>query len=912
MSNDCIFIIDTFSLMFQVFHAIPPMTGTQGQPTNAVFGFTRDILSILDRKPTHLMCAFDSPGDGERHQIYEQYKANRGEMPDDLRPQIPLLKELLAGFRIPAIEHAAWEADDVIATIARQAVDAGMEVVIVSSDKDIRQLLGPRIRLFNCRKNEFLDEDGLMKDWGVRPDQVIDYQSLVGDSVDNVPGVPKIGPKTAKTLIEKFGTLDEILANAANAPGKMVQKNLAEFADQARMSRELVRLRTDLPLDFNLDDALISEPDHAALFELFTRLGFRRYSSQVKEQAAAAGISLVTGGSETIHAPKAAAPPAEISFAATNAALQLALEELANHSTVFLDAVVDGTMLRDKRLRTIGLSDGKGHYWYSPLTDGSAGEIPECLALWFRQFAGEIVVADAKPFVHALLNAKIALNARIFDTSVTDYLLDAGARSHDLHEVADRHAAGNSLAAGVSKSSKPRQKTMFDEEEPPAVGSPDPSEQVLLRLQTLEAVTGSIKPALTDASLMDLYDRLERPLISVLAELEHQGIRVDVGELKQQSDKAGARIEMLTAQIYQTAGCEFNIDSPKQLGEVLFTKLKLPILKKTKTGASTDQEVLEQLALVHPLPAMIIERRQLTKLKGTYLDTLPALVHPFSGRVHATFHQTVASTGRLSSSDPNLQNIPIRTDEGRQIRRAFRAGSAGWELVCADYSQIELRVLAHFSRDEALMDAFRRGIDIHAAVAADVFQVPVTEVNSDQRRVAKAVNFGVIYGQSPFGLATALNIDRSEAAHFIDSYFQRYAGVARFCEQVLEETVRTGFARTILNRRRAISGIRSTTGIQRNMPERTAINTVIQGSAADLIKKAMIEVSQQLKASGLSAELLLQIHDELVFEVNGDHRAQLIELIVPGMQNAMQLDVPLVVDVSFGPNWLDQQDVELN
>ena len=910
MSNDCIFIIDTFSLMFQVFHAIPPMTGTQGQPTNAVFGFTRDILSILDRKPTHLMCAFDSPGDGERHQIFDQYKANRGEMPDDLRPQIPLIKELLAGFRIPAIEHAAWEADDVIATIAHQAAAAGMDVVIVSGDKDIRQLLSPQIRLFNCRKNEFLDEAGLMKDWGVRPDQVIDYQSLVGDSVDNVPGVPKIGPKTAKTLIEKFGTLDEILANAANAPGKMVQKNLAEFADQARMSRELVRLRTDLPLEFKLNDALISQPDHAALFELFTRLGFRRYSSQIKEQAAAAGLSLVVGDSETVEVPRAAAPPAEINLARTDDALQTALTELANHGTVFVDPVVDGTMLRDKKLQAIGLSDGKGHYWYSDFSASVAGEIPECLASWFREFAGEIVVANAKPFLHTLLNLQITLAARIFDTSVTDYLLDAGARAHDLNEVADRHAAGGRLAAGVSQPSKPRQKTMFDDDEQPASASSNQSEQALVRLQTLEAVTGSIKPALADASLTDLYDQLERPLISVLAELEHQGIRVDVAELKQQSDKAGARIEQLTAQVYAAAECEFNVDSPRQLGEVLFQKLKLPVLKKTKTGASTDQEVLEQLALVHPLPAMIIERRQLTKLKGTYLDTLPALVHPVTGRVHATFHQTVASTGRLSSSDPNLQNIPIRTDEGRQIRRAFRPGHDHWQLVCADYSQIELRVLAHFSRDEALMDAFRQGIDIHAAVAADVFQVPVAEVNSDQRRVAKAVNFGVIYGQSPFGLATALNIDRSEAAHFIDSYFQRYAGVATFCEQVLEETVRTGYARTILNRRRAISGIRSTTGIQRNMPERTAINTVIQGSAADLIKKAMIEVSQQLKASRLSAELLLQIHDELVFEVHRDDRTQLIELIVPGMQNAMQLDVPLVVDVSFGPNWLDQQDIE--
>ena len=904
MSNDCIFIIDTFSLMFQVFHAIPPMTGTQGQPTNAVFGFTRDIFAILERKPSHLICAFDSPGAGERNEIYDAYKANRSEMPEDLRPQIPLLKELLAGFNIPAIEHAAWEADDVIATITNQAAEAGMDVVIVSSDKDIRQLLSPRVRLFNCRKNEFMDEAGLMADWGIRPDQVIDYQSLVGDSVDNVPGVPKIGPKTARTLIDTFGTLDNILKNADKAPGKVVQKNLYEFADQARMSRDLVRLRTDLPLNFNLEDARVSQPDRSALFELFTRLGFRRYSQMMRDDAGGEN----TGGENTAASDASRKKNVvALQMLSNSAELNLTLEHLKTKPVIYLDALISGTFLRDKRLNGIGLSDGNGSFWFanfSPMDEhGSGGGFDE----FCQTYDGEFVIADAKPFIHALLNTGIKLRATLFDTSVADYLLDAGARSHDLTEVADRHASSRNLAGSATNTAKPRQKTMFDDEDQPAE-SHDVAAFVLARLQTLLAVTESLKPALHSDNLTRLYDELERPLITVLADLEHEGISVDIDELKRQSDKAGARIEELTAEVFAAAGAEFNVDSPKQLAEVLFNQLKLPVIKKTKTGASTDQEVLEQLALIHPLPAKIIERRQLTKLKGTYLDTLPALVHPVTGRIHATFHQTVASTGRLSSSDPNLQNIPIRTSEGRQIRRAFRPGNQDWELVCADYSQIELRVLAHFSRDEAMMDAFRRGIDIHAAVAADVFQVPVAEVNSDRRRVAKAVNFGVIYGQSPFGLATALNIEKSEAAHFIDSYFQRYSGVARFCEQVLQDTAKTGFARTILNRRRAISGIRSTTGIQRNMPERTAINTVIQGSAADLIKKAMIDVSRQLHDSGLPAALLLQIHDELVFEVHRDQRDKLIALIVPGMQNAMQLDVPLVVDVSHGKNWLDQVD----
>jgi DNA polymerase I len=909
MANDSIFIIDTFSLMFQVFHAIPPMTGTQGQPTNAVFGFTRDIFAILDRKPTHLLCAFDSPGPGHRSQLYDAYKANRAEMPEDLRPQIPLLKELLSGFGIPAIEFPEWEADDVIATVAAQAAAGGMDVVIVSSDKDIRQLLSPQVRLYNCRKNEFLDEAGLMADWGVRPDQVVDYQSLVGDTADNVPGVPKIGPKTAKSLIAEFGTLDHILANADKVGGKMLQKNLREFADQARMSRELVRLRTDLPLNLNLEDARVGEPHRAQLFELFTRLGFRRYASLMRPTSAEA--------SSAASVSQAPVDQSLIQQLYDEDSLAPVLQQLSVVPELLLDITTTGVALRDLKIIAVALMDAKGHCWMianlpagkaavGSAVQGSSELVSQALK-WLAEYTGELVIVQAKTLIHSLRNCGLSLRATLFDLSVADYLLDAGARAHDLSDIADRYAGGSRLPDPAAKPRQARQRTMFDEEVTEDDVA-DPMAPVQQRLQTMSAVTPEIRTALVTADLMELYLKLERPLIHVLAELEHCGIAVNSDELREQSVKAGIRIEQLTAEVFAAAGYEFNVDSPKQLSDILYQKLGLPVLKKTKTGASTDQEVLEQLALIHPLPAKIIERRQLTKLKGTYLDTLPLLVHPETQRIHATFHQTVAATGRLSSSDPNLQNIPVRTAEGRQIRRAFLPGVSDYSLVCADYSQIELRILAHFSGDEALTHAFREGIDIHAAVAADVFQVPVSEVTSAQRRVAKAVNFGVIYGQSPFGLAAALNIDRAEATQFIDSYFRKYQGAAQFFEKVLEETVRTGYATTILNRRRAISGIRSTTGTQRNMSERTAINTVIQGSAADLIKKAMIEVSQQLADSGLRAAMLLQIHDELVFEVHGEDCQRLIELIVPGMQNAMSLTVPLVVDVSTGPNWLDQTD----
>ena len=919
MSRDCIYIIDTFSLMFQVFHAIPPMTGTQGQPTNAVFGFTRDIFAIRDRRPAFLVCAFDSPGPGKRDEIYDKYKANRTEMPEDLRPQIPLIKQLLEGFQIPILEMEGWEADDIIATVTTQAVAHGLDVVIVSSDKDARQLLSPHVRMLNCRKNTFLDEAGLMEDWGVRPDQVVDFQSLVGDSVDNVPGIPKVGPKTAKTLIQQFGTLDNVLANADKAPGKKLAENLVTFADQARMSRELVRLRTDLPMAIDFEAARVEDPDFKSLFDLFNLLGFRRYASDMRERLASLpGTVNLTSDSSSLAAAnsltaglasESATPPAPVVVVHDPVVLQKELTALNCSSEIFVELATAGQGVRNRQVTAAAIADGI-RIVVVDLLQPESESIREILLTWLSAFSGRLVTSSAKPLCHILLSAGRSLPATLFDASVADYLLDAGARAHDLSEIADRHATEYVKAAAITDSRKGRQKTMFDDDDEISVEQAiETGSRCERQLRLLTAVAKNLQSGLADDNLTSLYEDLESPLIRVLARMEFAGISVDVEELKRQSLVAGEVIDRLTAEIHGMAGRPFNIDSPKQLGTILFTDLQLPVIRKTQTGASTDQEVLEELALLHPLPAKIIERRHLIKLRGTYLDALPAMVNPQTGRIHATFHQTVAATGRLSSSDPNLQNIPIRTPEGKQVRRAFRAAPADWTLVCADYSQIELRVLAHFSGDEAMTEAFREGIDIHTAVASEVFNVPVTEVTSDLRRIAKAVNFGVIYGQTPWGLAAALGIDKNDAAKFIDNYFQKYAGVARFCEQVLTETARSGFARTILNRRRAISGIRRTTGINRNMPERTAINTVIQGSAADLIKKAMLEVDAALTISGLRATLLLQIHDELVFECHQDDTPALVTLIRDKMQSAMTLAVPLEVDVTTGPNWLDQTDM---
>ncbi|MFN9718605.1 MAG: DNA polymerase I, partial [Planctomycetota bacterium] len=742
--------------------------------------------------------------------------------------------------------------------------------------------------------------------------------------------------------------LDEVLMNAEKAPGKKLAENLVQFADQARLSRELVRLRTDLPLILDFETARIHDPDAESLYRLFNLLGFRRYAADMRNKLTAIpdttsnsvpaaepetglfarSAKLKAGGipsapvdsamTETVPASPAGSsildelPPAE--RIRTVVALQASLSEFHSAAQLFLEYSTVGSGVRQKRLALVAITNGLRAILIDVTHGTAAAELHNLILRFVSSYAGELVVSTAKSLCHLLLSAGESLPQHLFDISIADYLLEAGARSHELSEIVDRHATESVRKAAISEVRKSRQKTMFDDDEAtPAEGdspaSPELSGHCERQMRLLVAVARKLRDGLSEDHLIELYKNVESPLIKVLARMEFAGIRVDVDELKRQSKVVTEHVDRLTEEIHKIAGRRFNIDSPKQLQTILFTDLKLPILRRTSTGASTDQEVLEELALQHPLPAKIMERRHLIKLKGTYLDALPELVHPQTGRIHALFHQTVAATGRLSSSDPNLQNIPIRTPEGQRVRRAFCAGLPDWTLICADYSQIELRVLAHFSGDEALTDAFRRGVDIHAAVASQVFGVPIDAVTSDLRRIAKAVNFGVIYGQTPWGLAAALGIGKDEAAQFIDDYFRKYSGVAKFCENVLTETARTGFARTILNRRRAISGIRKTTGITRSMPERTAINTVIQGSAADLIKRAMLDVDAALAKDKLRATMLLQIHDELVFECHRDDANALIPLIRQQMQNAMQLTVPLVVDVTCGQNWLDQQDV---
>jgi len=892
---DTLYLVDTFSLVFQVFHAIrQPMTGTRGQPTNAIYGFTGDIQHLInEKKPSHLICAMESEGPGERVEIYQEYKANRGEMPDELRPQIPNILEVVQGYNIPVVSCPGWEADDVIATLATQAVADGLDVRIVSSDKDMRQLINDKVKVYSIRKKRFMDDQGLWDEWGVRPNQVIDFQSLVGDSVDNVPGVPLVGPKKAQALLEKFETLDAVLDNADQAPGKKLSENLVTYREQALMSRELVTLKTDLPIEIEWDSARVSEPNHQRLFELFSDFGFRRYADEMQTQLMKAGVK---GAKEHKREWKTISTAEEFNAF---------VKALSEQTTFCFDLETSS--------KNALLADIVG--WAFCWEKDQACYIPVDAPEGDQTLSPEVVLEALRPILESpdiiklnqnikyeslvLRRAGVMLAGIGLDPMVGDYLIDAGARSHGLNDLSKKYLHREMIPISDLIGKGQKQLKMFEVDVEKT--SEYASEDADVTWQIAEIIDEKLK----EENLDELYWNLEGPLIEVLAEMEWNGISINTEELKNQSVRISGRLDALKAEIHDLAGREFNIDSPKQLSKILFEDLKLPPSKKTKTGWSTSADVLEQLASEHPLPAKLIEHRQLSKLKGTYLDALPALVNPETGKLHTSFSQTTAATGRLSSSDPNLQNIPVRTVEGREIRRAFIPSQPGWKLICLDYSQIELRMLAHFCHDEVMSESFRSGEDIHAAVAAQVYDVPLEEVTSAQRRVAKAVNFGVIYGQSAFGLAAALDISKEDAASFIDDYFEKYSSVQNFMDETLSETKRTGFATTILGRRREITGIRSHRFGNLNLPERTAVNTVIQGSAADLIKRAMLDVHAALAESELQAKMLLQIHDELVFEAPAEEVDALIALAKDKMESAMELDVPVIVDTKHGDNWLE-------
>ncbi len=887
-----LYILDAYSRIYQVFHAIPMMTSPTGQPANVMFGLFRDMLNLLRvRKPDYVAAAFDGGGPVFRSAIFSDYKATRGPMPDDLRPQIAGARRLFEAFRVPVLMHEGAEADDVIATLARRGEERGLDVTIITSDKDARQLLGDHIRILNLRDNKFIDADALRADWGITPGQVVDYLSLTGDSVDNVPGVPGIGPKTASELLQKFGTLDELLANTEKVSGAKRQQNLREHAEIARRARTLVLLKEDLPLQLDWDALRTTGYDARALKALCADCGFHGFLNEIVDDAAPSEAVWDTKTYKTIDTPEALA-----GF----------VRELEAQPRFSVDT--ETTSVDPLRADIVGYSfswaEGTGFYVpvRGPMFDRKLDPAEALAALRpaLTNPRTEKIGQNIKYDMLVLGRAGLDLAGPITDTMVLSYLLESGERNHGLDDLS-RRLLDHTMIPISSLIGKGKNQKRMDEIEVALVAEYAAEDaDAAWRLEQVLA------PRCREEGLWDLYADLERPLIRVLAEMERHGIKVDVARLRELSSEFAHRMETIRAEVHALAGREFNIGSGPQLRQVLFDDMKLPVISKTPKGEpSTAVEVLEELAASHPLPRLIIQHRQLEKLKSTYLDALASLAHE-DGRVHTSFNQVVAATGRLSSSDPNLQNIPTRTEDGRQIRQAFVPGFSGWSLLTADYSQVELRILAHYSRDPALVEAFTHDRDIHSAVASGIFGVPESEVTKDQRRMAKTVNFGVIYGLSAFGLASRLGISQQEAGAFIDAYFAKYSGVDAFINEVREIALKTGRVETILGRRRAINGIKNVTGRNLNLAERTAINTVIQGSAADLIKKAMLEVDRRLRDARMRARMLLQIHDELVFEAPDDEIGPLAGLVREAMTHrSHDFSVPLGVDVSAGPNWLD-------
>ena len=897
LEDSVVYVIDSYALIYQLFFALPPMSGPSGQPVGAIHGYARDLVELIESKsPTHVVAVFDPPGEVFRHQFYPEYKANRDPMPDDLRNQIPNIKRMLDAMGIARLEVPNYEADDVMATVAEQIDQAGGTAFLVTSDKDCRQLISDNVKMYNIRKDMIFDADDLMETWGIRPDQVVDFQSLVGDSVDNVPGVQQIGPKTATTLLAEFNDLEGVLANAHTVKAKNRRENLMRGREDAMMSRRLVELDRQIDMEIDWKAAQLGGQNHSELEQLCDEFGFRRLKDRL------------------LNADVTTAPvvwQADYQLVESVEQLKEILGSITKNDLLSIDT--ETTSVRASAAELVGYSfaweEGKAYYVPIKSRDEDlqldADQVREAMRVVLEDPHIKKVGQNLKFDMVVLRQHGIRMQGLYFDTLVAHYLLEPGIRNHKLDTLSSRYLKHTPVSfealCGKGKNQLTIDQAPLEQVTYYAAEDAD----VVLRLVDI------LETMIDDNQLTSLLHDVELPLIEVLVEMETNGIRVDTQLLRSMSERFAVRLESLQASIYEEAGCEFNIDSPKQLSKILFEDLGLPIIKKTKTGASTDAEVLNQLAAmeVGELPRLVLEYRQIAKLKSTYVDALPELVNQETSRVHSAFNQDVAATGRLSSTDPNLQNIPIRSEEGRQIRKAFIPPQSDWRLLAADYSQVELRVLAHFSGDETLQQAFIDDQDIHAKVAAEVYGVDAADVTSEMRSNAKAVNFGVIYGQSAFGLAKSLGISKGEAADFIDAYFAQYPGVEEFMLDTLAAAHQERFVETILGRKRAVSDVRNPDTLkdkrQRNLSERIAINTVIQGSAADIIKIAMIRVLDRLETEGFEARLLLQIHDELVFEAPEIELERLEQMVREEMSEAADLTVPLKVDINVGATWAE-------
>ena len=890
MKNDkTVYLVDGSAYIYRAYHAIRGLTNSKGLPTNAVFGFTRMLIKLIeDRSPEYVAMFFDAKGPTFRHELYRDYKANRPPMPEDLSIQIPYIKEITHGFNIPVIEMQGFEADDLIGTFRHQAEKAGFFVVMVTGDKDFVQLVTDNAVIWDPMKEKTIDINTVRDDFGVEPYQMIDVMALSGDASDNIPGVPGIGPKTALSLIKTFGTVEHLYERVHTITKKKQHENLVQYKKQALLSKELVKIHIDVPFPFNTENFKYQAPDNTRLSKLFKQLEFRQLQQAFPEQS-----DLSNKNYRAIY---------------DMSTLFDLIKQLKKAEMFAIDTETTSKDPMKANLVGLSFSMKPNEAFYIPC----AHDYPEAPA----QIELKSVLSQLKPLLENPDVKKIGQNIKydwmvlkrhginlagvMFDTMLASYLINPSKRAHNLDQIALDFLDHKTIT--YENISGKGQRDVSFAEIPLEKAMPYSCEDADITLMAYHV----LMPLIENAGLMELYDNVELPLVPVLMNMEMTGVCVDREKLTELSKSFEHQLEQLESMIYSIAGEEFNIKSSQQLGRILFEKLKLPVQKKTKkkTGYSTDVSVLTALADKHELPEIILRHRTLAKLKSTYTDALLDLVHPETGRIHTSYNQTVTATGRLSSSDPNLQNIPIRTDEGVEIRKAF-VPRKEWILVSADYSQIELRILAHYADDNILIEAFNNNEDIHTRTATEVFQVFPSFVTSELRRQAKVINFGIVYGMSPYGLSKELGISQKMAKTYIDNYFSRYKGVKRFVDQTISDARKTKKTSTLLGRIRLLPDINSSNKAVREFAERTAINTPVQGTAADLIKLAMIRVDTAFREGSLKSAMLLSVHDEIVFEVPPEELASVKVLVKEIMEGIWNLKVPLKVNLASGANWAE-------
>lgn len=884
-----IYLIDGSAYIYRGFHALPPLSNSKGMPTNAILGFT-NILSklIKDKKPEYAIMFFDSKGPTFRHDMYKDYKANRPPMPDDLSVQIPHIKKVTEGFRLLTIEKQGYEADDLIGTVAKNAAKQGFEVVLVTADKDFMQLIDENILMFDPMKDVVLDKDAVKDKTGVFPDKIVEIMALTGDSADNVPGVPGIGKKTAPTLIQTYGSLDGIYENIELITAKKQKENLIEHKELAYLSKKLVTIDTEADIDIDLSESQVVAADSLLLFELFSELEFRKYQQMYPKKSDISSKNYIA--------------------VTEKKQVEKLVEELETAGRFAVDTETTSVEPMHATLVGLSFSMAEGTAYYIPCGhDDPEVSINITLEETLQLLAPVLENAEIKKIGQNIKYDKIVLKRHgidlrgiEFDTMIASYLLNPVKRAHGLDQLAMEFLNHKTISfeevAGKGKNAVCFSKVPVAEATPYACEDAD----ITLTLYNL------FHKHLEDLELTSLFSDIEMPLSKLLSEIEMTGIIVDEDKLAGLSKTFKSELDTIEADIYSLAGEEFNIKSSQQLGQILFEKLKLPVQKKTKkkTGYSTDADVLATLATMHELPALVVRFRTLAKLKSTYTDALIKLKNLETGRVHTSYNQTVTVTGRLSSSAPNLQNIPIKTEEGRLIREAF-IPQTGWTLLAADYSQIELRILAHYSKDPILIESFIADEDIHTRTAAEVFDHHPSLITKELRNQAKAINFGIVYGMSPFGLSKELGITQKMAKAYISNYFERYSGVKTFIDSTIEAAKTTESTSTLLGRLRKLPEIKSTNHNIRQFAERVAVNTPIQGTAADLIKLAMIKTDKALKDRNITANMLLSVHDEIVFEILDSDLDSAEKIIKDTMETIWDLMVPLKVNIDRGANWAE-------